>query len=110
MQEKLTYAEARRQAEEALAEIRRCRDNAMVPSHWTLSIAEKALRALLDAAPEDDAYSLHLLRLVAAEGCRDEAGSGVSCREAAIPPDDVCEVCKVIEYLAWIDAAKKEGR
>lgn len=45
------------------------------------------------------------LRMVAAEGCRDKPGSGVSCREAAVPPADVCEVCKVTEWLSAFDAA-----
>ncbi len=59
-----------------------------------------------DKATARLAEAVAVLRMVAAEGCRDEAGSGVSCKDAAIPPDDICEVCKVIAFLATLDEVK----
>jgi len=103
-------AAARREAEEAL----RLRANERVfgsMDHLCIVIERLlAATANLPEIPESSpppsdavreaAERLALLRMVAAEGCRDKPGSGVTCREAGVPPDEVCEVCRVIKYLS----------
>lgn len=103
-------AAARREAEEALAEMRRCNRTHTIECGCGAYAVRDALLALLAASPEpahtlpdevrEAAERLALLRMVAAEGCRDKPGSGVTCREAGVPPDEVCEVCRVIKYLS----------
>jgi hypothetical protein len=116
MTEKMTYAEARRQAEDVLAEAR-----APWPEAWLQSpvtpLAQRAvyaLRALLDAAPEaetprPDPYTLAAVLAIEAdiEGMktanieRERNGNSIAYGEAAF-----FQAANALREIA----AKKEGR